>query len=101
MLGKFNTNHFANTFHRAKGFLHHAYRQTKGFLGHVDHGVRTFKHIYGAVAPLLDKHLGANSNQIHSGVRNAISNYDTIRHKVIDGDNDIKHLRKTLKGTVF
>ena len=98
MLGRLHTQHLAQTFHKAKGFLHHAYHQTKGFLSNVDHGVRTFKHIYGAVAPLIDKYANNHSNQIHSGVRNAISNYDTIRHKVIEGDNDIKSLKKTLRG---
>jgi len=98
MFGKLNTNHLAHSFHKAKGFLQHAYHQTKGFLSHVDHGVRVAKHIYGAVAPLLDKYASSHANQIHSGVRKAVSNYDTIRHKVIEGDNDIKHLKKTLHG---
>ena len=91
MLGRLHTQHLAQTFHKAKGFLHHAYHQTKGFLSNVDHGVRTFKHIYGAVAPLIDKYANNLSNQIHSAVRHGTSNYDTIRHKVIEGDNDIKH----------
>ena len=34
-------------------------------------------------------------------MKNAVSNYDTIRHKVIEGDNDIKHLKKTSQGYYF
>ena len=98
MFGKSNTNHLAHSFHKAKVFLQHACHQTKGFLSHVDHGVRVAKHIYGAVAPLIDKYASSHANQIHSGVKNAVSNYDTIRHKVIEGDNDIKHEKNTLHG---
>ena len=92
MFGKLNTNHLAHSFHKAKGFLQHAYHQTKGFLSHVDHGVSVAKYIYGAVAPLIDKYASSHANQIHSGVRNAVSNDDTIRLKVIEGDNENKNI---------
>ena len=95
MLGKFNAHHFV---HKAKGFLNHAYHQTKGFLHHVDHGVKIAKHIYGAVAPLIDKYANDHSHQIHSGVTKAIGGYENIRNKVIEGDNDLKHLKHSLRG---
>ena len=58
MFGKLTKQHLVHGFHRAKNFVGHAYHKTKQFLGDVDHGVKTLKHIYGAVAPVLDQYGG-------------------------------------------
>ena len=54
MIGKFTEQPLMYSSNKAKGFLGHVYNQ-KGFSNHADHGVRTFKIIYGAAAHLVDK----------------------------------------------
>jgi hypothetical protein len=54
MFGKVTKQQVHHQLNRAKDFLGKAYHQTKSFLGNIDDGVRTFKNIYGVVAPVLD-----------------------------------------------
>ena len=54
MFGKITKQQVAHHFNKAKDFLGNAYNQTRHFLGNVDAGLRTFKQIYGAVAPILE-----------------------------------------------
>ena len=98
MLGKITKQHMQNAFNKKKGFLGHAYNHTKGFLHTVDHGFRTAKHIYHAVAPLVDKYANNHSNQIHHHVNQAISGYEDIRNKAIEGDNDFQEVKRKIKG---
>ena len=98
MIGKITKLHLVNSFHKAKGFLGHAYNQTKGFLNHVDHGFRTATQIYHAVAPLVDKYANHHSEKIHHNINKAIGGYENIRNKVIEGDNDIQKVKKSIKG---
>ena len=53
----------------------------KTCLGYVDHGIRTFKHIYGAVAPVLQSY-GLKSG--HNHVMKALTGYDNIRSNVME-----------------
>ena len=98
MLGKITKQHVQHSFHKTKGFLGHAYNQTKGFLNHVDHGVRTAKQIYDAVAPLVDKYANNHSDQIHHHVNKVIGGYENIRNKVIEGDNDFQEVKRKIRG---
>ena len=82
---------------KTKRFLGHAYNHTKRFLNTVDHGFRAAKHIYHAVAPLVDKCANNHSNQIHHHVNKAIGGYENIRNKVIEGDKDIQTVKHRLK----
>ena len=95
MFGKLTKQHLVHGFHRAKNFVGHAYHKTKQFLGDVDHGVKTLKHIYGAVAPVLDQYGGGG---IHKHVTKAVSGYDNIKHHVMEQHgklessvNQVKH----------
>ena len=88
MFGKITKQHVVNSLHRAKGFIGHAYNQTKGFLNNVDHGFRAAKQIYHAVAPLVDK-----SDNIHSTINKGIGGYENIRSKIQEGDNDIQTIK--------
>ena len=97
MFGKIRKQHVAHSLHKAKNLLGHAYNQTKGFLNHVDHGVRTFKHIYDAVSPLVSKYANNHSEKIHTNVNRAIGGYENIRNKVIEGDKDIQTVKHRLK----
>ena len=45
-------------------------------LGTVDAGVRTFKHVYGALAPVLESY-GVSPGNKH--VMKAVTGYDTVR----------------------
>ena len=94
MFGKIS-HHHVKAFKKAKGLVGHAYHQTKNFLNHVDHGSNVAKHIYHAVSPIIDKYANQHSNTIHN-VNKAINGYEHIRNKVIDGDNDIEKVRKSL-----
>jgi len=97
MFGKLTKHHVARGIHHAKNFLGQAYNTTRNMLGNVDQGVRTFKHIYGAVAPVLESY-GINTGNKH--VMKAISGYDTIRGHVMEGHdramNDLSNLKNTL-----
>lgn len=92
---KLTRKHLVHGFHQAKNFLGHAYHETKQFLGDVDHGVKAFKHIYGAVAPVLDQY-GAGG--VHKHVMKAVSGYDNVKQhvleqhgKVEDNVNQVRH----------
>jgi hypothetical protein len=85
MLQKLTKKHIVHGINQAKNFLGNAYHQTKNFLGNVDHGVRTIKHIYGAIAPVLDTYGVGKS--VHGPVMKAISGYDNIKHQVMEHHN--------------
>ena len=74
--------------------LGHAYNQTKGFLNHVDHGVKTFKQIYDVVSPLVSKYANNHSEKIHNNVNRAIRGYENLGNKVIEGDQDIQKVKR-------
>ena len=97
MFGKITKQQVSHSFHKAENCLGHAYNQTKGFLNHVDHGVRTFKHIYDAVSPLVSKYANDHSEKIHTNIKKAMTGYDNIRNKVIEGDIEIHIERHRFK----
>ena len=74
-----------------------AYNHTKSFLGDVDHRVRTFKQIYGAVAPVLESY-GVNPANKH--VMGALNSYDNIRSNVLENHdrviNDVNKVKNNL-----
>ena len=87
MLGKINKHSLVQGIHKTKQFIGNAYHKTKNFLNGVDHGVRVFKKVYGAVSPLIDQYEGHGINW--NGMK-AINGYDTIRHKVLDSHDEIR-----------
>ena len=97
MFGKITKQQVAHHFNRAKDFLGNAYNQTRSFLGDVDAGVRTFKQIYGAVAPVLESY-GVKAGNKH--VMKALTGYDTIRGHVMEGHdrvvNDVNNVKNHL-----
>ena len=97
MFGKITKQHVVNSFHKAKGFIGHAYNQTKGFLNNVDHGFRAAKQIDHAVAPLVDKYAQNHSDNIHTTINKGIGGYENIRPKIQEGDNDIQNVKQKLK----
>jgi hypothetical protein len=74
MFGKITKQQVAHHFNRAKDFLGNAYNQTRSFLGDVDAGVRTFKQIYGAVAPVLE------SYGVRGGEQARHESFNGLRH---------------------
>ena len=97
MFGKITRRDVAHHFNKASSCLRNAYHHTKNCLGDVDHGVRTLKHIYGAVAPVLES-CGVNPANKH--VMKALNGYDTIRSTVMDQHdrviNDVNNVRNNL-----
>ena len=63
MFGKITKQQVARHFNKAKDFLGNAYNQTRNFLGTVDAGVRTLKHVYGALAPVLESYGVSQANK--------------------------------------
>ena len=74
MFGKITKQQVAHHFNKAKDFLGDAYNQTLNFQGTVDAGVRTFKHVYIALAPVLESY-GVSPGNKH--VMKALTGYDT------------------------
>ena len=97
MFGNITKQNVAHHFNQAKSFLGSAYHHTKNCLGDVDHGVRTFKQIYGAVAPVLESY-GVNPANKH--VMGALNGYDTIRSNVLENHdrviNDVNKVKNNL-----
>jgi hypothetical protein len=96
MFGKITNRQVAHHFNKAKDFLGNAYNHTRNFLGGLDQGVRTFKQVYGAIAPVLESY-GVNPGS--KTVMKALSGYDTIRGHVMEGHdrvaNDVNNIKNT------
>ena len=86
MFGKITKQQVTHHFNKAKDFLGNAYNQTRNFLGNLDHGVRTFKQVYGAIAPVLESY-GVNPS--NKTMMKALSGYDTIRGHVMEGHDRV------------
>ena len=97
MLGKMTKHHVMNQLNKAKDFIGNAYNHTKNFLGHVDNGVRIVKHVYGAVAPILESY-GVEPKNKH--IMKALSGYDNIRSNVMENHdrvvNDVNKVKHKL-----
>ena len=96
MFGKISKHQVVYHFNKAKSFIGHAYHHTKNFLKDIDSGVRTFKHVYGALAPVLESY-GINTNK---PVMKALTGYDRIRGQVMEGHdrvmNDVNKVKDNL-----
>ena len=98
MFGKITKQHVANALRKSKNCLGHAHHQTKALcLNHVDHGMRTFKQIYGAVAPRVDTYANKQAANTNSNVNKAIEGYENIHTKIIEGNDDIQNLKHKMK----
>ena len=97
MFGKITKQQVSNNFNKAKDCLGNAYNKTRNFLGNLDHGVRTFKHIYGVIAPVLESY---GINPANKTTMKALTGYDTIKGHVMEGHdrvmNDVNTIRNTL-----
>ena len=97
MIGKMTKHHVARGLHHAKNFLGQTYHNTRNMLGNVDQGVRAFKQVYGAVAPVLESY-GVPTG--HKQVMKALTGYDNIRKNVMEGHDrvmgDVQGLASTL-----
>ena len=98
MFGKITKQQVQHHFNKAKSFLGNAYNHTKNFLNDVDSGVKTFKSVYGALAPILDSY-GITST--HKHVMKALTGYDNVRNQVLEGHQravgDVKRLNDNLR----
>ena len=97
MFGKVTKQSLQHHFNRAKEFLGNAYHHTKRFVGDIDHGVRTFKDVLGAVAPVLESY-GVNPANQH--VMKALSGYDNVRNQVMEGHERVMNDYNTVKDSL-
>ena len=97
MFGKITKQQVTHHFNKAKDFLGNAYNKTINFLGNLDHGVRTFKQIYGVIAPVLESY---GINPANKTTMKALTGYDTIKGHVMEGHdrviNDVNNIKNTL-----
>ena len=96
MFGKITKQQVTHHFNKAKDFLGNAYNPTRNFPGNLDHGVRTFKQVYGAIAPVLESYGVHTSNKT---IMKALIGCDTIRGHVMEGHdrvvNDVHNIKNT------
>ena len=97
MFGKITKQQVSHHFNKAKDFLGNAYNQTRNFLGNLDHGVITFKQVYGAIAPVLESY-GANPG--NKTMMKALTGYDTIKGHVMEGHDRVMNDVNTIKNTL-
>ena len=97
MFWKITKQQVAHHFNKAKDCLGNACKQTRNFLGNLDHGFRTFKQVYGAIAPALESY-GVNPG--NKTTMKAWTGYDTIRGHVMEGHdrvvNEVNNIKNTL-----
>ena len=94
--GKFSKEAFHRTISNVKHHISNGYHKTKQFLGHVDNGIRTAKHIYSALAPAIEHYGGG---QVNKHVIKGIGGYEQMRNKVMDAhDNALQHVNNTISG---
>ena len=90
--GKFNKDAFHRTVNSVKSHISNGYHKTKQFLGHVDNGIRTAKHIYAALAPAIEHYGGGHVNK---HVIKGLGGYEQMRNKVMDAhDNAVQHVNQ-------
>ena len=89
MFQTFTKQGFHNATQETKSFMGNAYHQPKSFLGQVDHGVRTAKKVYQILEPTIS-HFAGQNNRGHQGVMKAVTGYDDIRHKILNGHDQIE-----------
>ena len=78
-------------FSKSRNFIGQTYSKTKGMLSDLDLGVKVAKEMYSIASPAMESILGENFTKGNKYVMNALSGYDDIRSKVMDGDENIKH----------
>ena len=66
----------------------------KDFLGNVDHGVRLFKTVYGALQPALEHYGGAD--HINKNVMQVLNGYASIRSKAMEAEGHLDSVKHTL-----
>ena len=64
---------------RAGRFVHRSVTQARHFAQKLDESVRTARHLYGAVAPILDQYAKGHNKPIMK----ALQGYDDLRRQVL------------------
>ena len=100
VFAKVNSNHLRRMFNNVKSGIVSGYHHTKNVLGHIDHGIKTAKHIYNAIEPLISRYAGNGHQAINDHVIHGLSGYESLRNKVLDANDHVQqvtgHLKKTL-----
>ena len=87
MFHKFSHQAFKQTLRNVKTHLGHGYNHLKNVAHHIDHGFQVAKQVYSVLEPTI-RHFAGN-NPVHGHAMKAISGYENIRNKVIEGNNHV------------
>ena len=63
-------------------------------LGNLEHGVRLFKTVYGALQPALEHYGGGN--HMNNTVMKVLNGYDSIRSKAMEAEGHLDNVKHTL-----
>ena len=95
---KFNQHVFHRTMRSVKSHINNGYNHLKRIAHTIDHGVNIAKQAYSIVEPVI-RHYAGNNN-MHNNAMKAISGYESIRNKVVEGNHHIANAGSRLGGLV-
>ena len=98
MFHKFSQHSFRQTLRNVKTHLGNGYNHLKNVAHHIDHGFHLAKQVYSAIEPVI-RHV-AGHNPVHGHAMKAISGYEDIRNKVMEGNNHIAQVGHKLGNLV-
>ena len=98
MFQKFSQHSFRQTLRNVKTHLGNGYNHLKNVAHHIDHGFHVAKQIYSAIEPVIRHVVG--QNPVHGHAMRAISGYEDIRNKVMEGNNHIAQVGHKLRNLV-
>jgi hypothetical protein len=80
-------------FNNVKGGIIRGYHTTKNVLGTINNAVNVGKQIYGVLAPVIDQYGGS---QINQNIMKGIGNYEQVRHKILNYQNEAETIGNKL-----
>jgi hypothetical protein len=98
MFGKITGDSIRQSMINVKNGLMSGYNNTKNFFGDINNGYNTFKEVYHALAPSIEKYGGGSVN---SHIIKGLGNYETIRHKVLNFHNEAETVGNKLSNIRF
>ena len=98
MFEKFSHLSFRRTLQNVKHHLGNGYNHVKNIAHHIDHGVQIAKQVYSVLEPTIRQVAG--HNPVHHHAMKAISGYESIRNKVVEGNHHVANIGHKLGGLV-
>ena len=98
MAEKFNKHVFHRTMRSIKSHIGNGYNHLKHIAHTIDHGFNIAKQAYSIVEPVIRQATG--NNNIHHNAMKAISGYESIRNKVVEGNHLVSNAGSRLGGLI-